>query len=640
MTKFFKKLKQFYFNKFESKKPYPAVPDSRLRTYLFQFSAILTIALGLSYLHWRWVYSLNPHSLWFAVPLVIAETLSFAGTFLTFFNIWQNKDPEHKEPPYYLSDIEELNGRPDRPIKIDVHIATFNEDVELVRYSIRDAKNMSYPHKGVSIKIYVLDDGRRDGRDTLKANMKKVAEEEGVGYLTRESNEGFKAGNLKYGLEHTDGDLFVILDADTRPFVSFLENTTGYFRNKKLAWVQTPQWFCDITEGASLSTRIKKKFNPGPSFSKINEFLFGKIKTGKDIFGNDPRLFYEVFLRRRNFYNAAFCCGAGSIHRREAVLGKAIKDFVEEIGRETNESIEQLLENQENISKEQIKEYKTNSFIHQELKPFKFHASEDIYTSMMMHNDSEKWESIQHPSVECKMLSPQDLDTSIKQRTRYAQGSLDIAFKDNPFFKGGLTFGQKMCYFHTIWSYFAPLWLVTFLLSPVIFYFTLALPVKAYSFDFFKHFVPFHIMNTIAITIGCWQIDTKRGEQYYISSFWLMLRSLFSTILGKKIRFNVTPKEKQGNEKNLQHIWPHITIIGLTIIGIIYNLILIFMNRHPSLSGFASNLLWSFFNIYSLSVIIRAAFWKEDEFASITREAAMEQEIIQTEPILNTSTVY
>ena len=48
--------------------------------------------------------------------------------------------------------------------------------------------------------------------------MRRVAEQEGVNYLSRENNIGFKAGNLRNGLEHTDGDFIVICDADTRVF--------------------------------------------------------------------------------------------------------------------------------------------------------------------------------------------------------------------------------------------------------------------------------------------------------------------------------------------------------------------------------------------------------------------------------------
>jgi cellulose synthase (UDP-forming) len=602
------KIKQFYFNKFDDRKPYPPIPDNKYRSLLFQFFGITTIAFGISYLNWRWRFSLNPDAMWFSIPLVLAESLSFLSTVMIIINFWSYKDAEKTPPVHYLSEIEDLEDRTDRPIKIDIFIASYNEDVELVRQSIIAAKNIKYPFPDVEIKIYVLDDGRRDGRDPNKENMKIVAEEEGAGYLMREHNKGYKAGNLKNALEKTQGDLFAILDADTRAFPEFLDHTTGYFRRKKVAWVQTPQWFCDTTEPEKLSSVIHTKLKLSNKYlTRLVNILFGRITVNEDIYGNDPRLFYDVILRKRNFYNAAFCCGAGSIHRREAIMILALKEFTEGIKKRAKEIITQ--KKPINTIQEQI-----NSFLlEEEITPFKFHASEDIYTSIMLHADKEnKWESIQHPDIECRMLSTQDLDSWVKQHQRYAEGSLDIAFNDNPLFKKGLSLGQKISYFSTIWSYFAPLWILVFLLSPIVFFFTLQLPVKAYSFEFFKYFLPFQILNTITITLGCWGISTKRGDQYYISSFWFMLLSLISVVRGKKVKFNVTPKDK-NNAVNTQHFFPHATIIALTVLGIVYNTILLISGHHPTPSGFAANTFWCMFNIIALSIMIRAAYWKPAE---------------------------
>lgn len=603
-------LKQFYFDKYEDRKPYSAIPDNKYRSLLFQFTGIVTIGLGIAYLNWRWRFSLNPAALWFSIPLVLAETLSFFSTVLVVVNFWSNKDAEKTPPVHYLSEIEDLQGMPDRPIKIDVFIASYNEDVELVRLSIIDAKNLKYPFPDVEIKIYVLDDGRRDGRDSAKENMKIVAEEEQVNYLIREHNQGYKAGNLKNAMEKTNGDLFAILDADTRAFPDFLVHTTGYFKKQKVAWVQTPQWFYDITEAEKLSSIINLKLKlTNNKLIRLSDFLFGKIEVNEDIFGNEPRLFYDVILRKRNFHNAAFCCGAGSIHRREAVMSLAVKGFVEEIKKLEIDLIKKKSD-QLKIHPDSFGDLKNSFLLHQELIPFKFHASEDIYTSMMMHAD--KWESIHHPDVECKMLSTQDVDSWIKQHQRYAEGSLDIAFKDNPLFIKGLTWRQKLCYFNTIWSYFAPLWILIFLFCPIVFFFSLTLPVKAYSFDFFKYFLPFQIMNTITITLGCWGISTKRGDQYYISSFWFMLMALYSIARGKKVKFNVTPKDRNFS-KSTEHILPHVIIIGLSLLGVVYNVVLLMIGHHPAASGFAANAFWCIFNIISLSVIIRAAYWKPVE---------------------------
>ncbi|TVR81422.1 MAG: glycosyltransferase [Chitinophagaceae bacterium] len=601
-------LKEFYFTKFETRKPYKSLPENEARDYFFQLLAVITIALGCLYLYWRWTFSLNLEAIWFSVPLVAAETLSFVGTFLIVINYWSNKDQKKKKPVKNLSDIEPLNGREDRPLKIDVFIATYNEDAELVRYSIRDACKMKYPHKEVDVKVYVIDDGRRDGRNPEAQNMKQVAIEEGAGYFTRENNEGYKAGNLRNALAQTSGDLFVILDADTRPFEGLLENTTGYFRNHQMAWVQTPQWFYDLTESVSLKDYlISRKSGVWKALGKISGFITQRIKMQNDVFGNDPRVFYDVILRKRNLYNAAFCCGAGSIQRREAVMNLAVKTYTKNVQNKIS-YLKKSVKNEADLT-EQINEAITA----EQPRPFHYHASEDIYTSLLLHADKEKkWKSYQHPDVECKMLSPQDLDSWVKQRTRYASGSLEIAFKSNPITMGGLSLMQRLSYFTTIWSYFAPLWIIVFLLSPIIFFFTLTPPIQAFNFDFFKFFVPFLVMHTVLMAVGCWGISTKRGDQYYINSFWLMLMSLFTAISGKKVQFNVTPKDRQTG-KNLVHVIPHIVIITLTVLGILYNSWLIAFNLHPSVSGFAANVFWGLFNIYNLNVIIRAAYWQPDE---------------------------
>lgn len=619
-------MKEFYFSKFENRKPPLPIPDSKARTYIFQFLAVLTIAVGFSYLHWRWSQSINYTALWFSVPLLLAETLSFIGTLLLIFNFWENKDAKKQKPVRLLSEIEDIKNWSDRPLKIDVFIATYNEDVELVRYSIRDAKQMQYPYTDVSIQVYVLDDGKRDGRDPAAQNMLSVAREEGVHYLTRETNEGYKAGNLKGALDQTDGDLFVILDADTRPFSSFLINTTGYFRNYKLAWVQTPQWFYDLTEGTPLPVWLEQKFgNFGKVMGAGISSLFGEIRLGTDLFGNESSVFYDVLQRRRNNYNAAFCCGAGSIHRREAVMSLSIKDFALEVNGHLKDTA--LPANEKPRVSEKIKKI----IIQQPLTPFKYHASEDIYTSILLHADKEVgWESIQHDQIECKMLSPQDLDTWVKQRTRYASGSLDIAFNDNPLLKNGLSIPQRLSYFTTIWSYFSPLWITLFLLSPIIYYFTLTPPVQGYNFDFFKHFIPFQILNCFMIAIGCWGAATKRGDQYYIASFWLMTVALWAVARGKKVNFNVTPKERQQG-KYTRFIIPHLVLISLTLAGCIYNLILILNGTHPSLSGFFANTLWSIYNLYHLSIIIRAAYWEPiNETTALAAESPIRKLVLQT----------
>jgi cellulose synthase (UDP-forming) len=161
--------------------------------------------------------------------------------------------------------------------------------------------------------------------------MRRAAEEE-VNYITRESNIGFKAGNLRNAIERISGDFLVICDADTRPFPTILEHTLGYFRDPDVAWVQTPQWFFDLPEGQPLPSVLAKYLRrPGYWLGTLIERCIGAVIVGKDPFCNDPAMFYDILQRRRNWANAAFCSGAGSIHRREAVMEAALKTYAETV---------------------------------------------------------------------------------------------------------------------------------------------------------------------------------------------------------------------------------------------------------------------------------------------------------------------
>lgn len=117
---------------------------------------------------------------------------------------------------------------------VDVLICTYNESLQLLEKTIIASTQMAYPKN--KFKVYVCDDGRRD---ELKALCKKY----GVNYITREDNQGAKAGNINNALKYIKGDLFLVLDADMIPKKEFLQKTIGYFEDENLAFVQTPQCY-------------------------------------------------------------------------------------------------------------------------------------------------------------------------------------------------------------------------------------------------------------------------------------------------------------------------------------------------------------------------------------------------------------
>lgn len=594
------KLKKFYFSDYEDRVPEPPLSYSAIHIFAWQVLASTTIALGAWYIWWRWTASLNYDALWFSIPVVVAETLSYIGLLLYFHNLWSIDDTPVQNPPKSRTEVIEDGAR--RQLSVDVFLPTYTEDPELTRYSIRDAKALTYPHP-IKIKVHVLDDGNRE-------EMRKVALEEGVNYITRDTNIGFKAGNLRNGMEQTDGDFIVILDSDTRPFPTLLEHTLGYFKDKDVAWVQTPQWFYDIPDGVHLSDRLDDILGrPGHLLGTAIEKLFGPIRLGEDPFISDPKLFYDVILRRRNGANASFCCGAGSVHRREAVMDGALKAYSKQV----RELIDSYTHRETDPDRrEALRDALKREFaVRTELMPYRFHVSEDIYTSILLQSDTEKnWKSVLHPNVESKMLSPLDLKSWAMQRYKYAGGTLDIMFNDNPLFRKGMSLRQKLMYAMTFWSYLSPLWTVIFIAAPIIALFTGIAPVDAYSAEFFMHLLPFLILHEIAVSVGTWGVDNRKGKMLNLAFFSFNLQALWAVLRGREIKFQVTPKVR--DEENYFHlVTPQIVVICATVIAFAWAVIRHMMNPDPTaLASLVVNGFWGFLNAYAMTVLVSAALWK------------------------------
>jgi|GEM_PF-500077 len=593
-------LKKFYFSNYEDRQPEPPLPHSIAIETAWQCLAVCTIALGAWYLVWRWNASFNPDALWFSYMVFGAELCAFIGLLLYVHNLWSVNDTPQTPAPKFADDVI-LEQVGQKPISVDVFLPTYNEDPEMTRYSIRDAKAITYSHP-LDLRVHVLDDGNR-------AQMKQLAGEEGVNYITRTDNIGYKAGNLRNGMAVTHGDFIVILDSDTRPFPTILEHTLGYFRDPDVAWVQTPQWFYDTPKGRGLVWEWTKRYGRLGGFgAKWLERIIGPVVVGRDPFINDAKLFYDVIQRRRNGLNISFCCGAGSIHRREAVMEAALKSYAQSVEDQSYGFVaySKKTEHAQKIQKSVRKELSIST----RFTPYKFHVSEDIYTSILLHSDPARhWKSVYHPQVESKMLSPLDMQSWAMQRFKYAGGSLDILINDFPLFRGGLSLRQSLMYAATFWSYLTPLWNVIFIAAPLIALFTGISPVHAYSIDFFAHLLPFLIIHELAAVFATWGIDNRQGKMLNIAFFSLNLQALWAVIRRKEIKFHVTPKER-NDQRHLELVAPQIGVVAITILAVVYALGTALLSPENADFGLlAVNIFWAAYNANAMTVLIAAALW-------------------------------
>ncbi len=144
---------------------------------------------------------------------------------------------------------------------------------------------MEYP----SFSVYLLNDGLVAKRDNWR-EMEELAVELGITCITRDVPGGAKAGNINNALRQTSSPYVVVFDADHVPHADFLSQTMGYFIDKKMGFVQTPQFY-------------------------QNQTVNGVTQTAWD----QQALFFGPIMQGKNRLNAAFMCGTNMILNRKAL---------------------------------------------------------------------------------------------------------------------------------------------------------------------------------------------------------------------------------------------------------------------------------------------------------------------------------
>ena len=136
---------------------------------------------------------------------------------------------------------------------VTIQLPIFNE-MYVAERLIDNIMHMDYPKN--CFEVHVLDDSTDE---TVDITAKKVAEYKAKGFQIeqyhRTDRKGYKAGALKEGMQHAQGGLIAIFDADFLPQPDFLTRTIPHFSNPEVGVVQT-RWE-HINEDYSLLTRLQ-----------------------------------------------------------------------------------------------------------------------------------------------------------------------------------------------------------------------------------------------------------------------------------------------------------------------------------------------------------------------------------------------
>jgi cellulose synthase/poly-beta-1,6-N-acetylglucosamine synthase-like glycosyltransferase len=260
-------------------------PEARGDLARIHALAVAAVLIGLAYLVWRWLFTIDLAYWWVAIPLILAETHNILGLGLFTLALWD----VDRSPPWHAVDKTDL--------KVAVLIPTLNEPEEVLLPTIAAAVALKPAHE-----TWVLDDGHRP-------EVHALARELGAHYLTRPDNQHYKAGNMNYAMSFIQADIFAVFDADHVAGPNFLRHTLAYFDDPSVAVVQTPQ---DFYNTDSFEHQHQKE-----------EAIF-----------HEEAVFYRVIAPGKNLWHGAFWCGTCSLVRYEAlkdVGGVATESVTEDI---------------------------------------------------------------------------------------------------------------------------------------------------------------------------------------------------------------------------------------------------------------------------------------------------------------------
>lgn len=198
------------------------------------------------------------------------------------FHLWQVAGYMHSVWPRSRTKSFNASYQP----TVAVFITVCGEPKDIVEETVKAALAIEYP----DFHVYILNDGYVANRDNWR-EAEDIAQKYAITCITRQRPGGAKAGNINHAVSLTREPFIVVLDADHVPKPEFLREMMGYFIDKQVAFVQSPQYYKNQSEN---------------------------MVTGGA--WDQQALFFGAILQGKDTANAAFMCGTNMVLRRTALI--------------------------------------------------------------------------------------------------------------------------------------------------------------------------------------------------------------------------------------------------------------------------------------------------------------------------------
>jgi cellulose synthase (UDP-forming) len=199
--------------------------------------------------------------------------------------------------------------------------------------------------------------------------------------------------------------------------------------------------------------------------------------------------------------------------------------------------------------------------------------TEDAETAIELH--SRGWNSIYVDRPLIAGLQPATFASFIGQRTRWAQGMLQIMLMKFPLFKGGLNLSQRLSYLSSTMFWLFPITRMIFLFAPFFYLFFDLQIFTASSGEFIAYTMTYMLANLIMQNslFGRWRWPWISELYEYIQSVHLF-PALISVLLNpSKPTFKVTSKDETTSHNRVSEAGiPFYVIFFLLLVGVGFTL--------------------------------------------------------------------
>lgn len=395
---------------------------------------------------------------------------------------------------------------------VDVFVPTYNEEPQLLATTLAAALAMDYP--AGRLRIYLLDDGGTDE----KCNADNFV----AASAARERRATLQA--LCEGL----GVTYLTRERNVSAKAGNLNNGIAHSEGELIVVFDADHAPARsfLTETIGYFGRDPKLFLvQTPHFFINPDPLERNLQTFKTM-PSENEMFYGIIQRGLDKWDASFFCGSAAILRRTALQT-------------------------------------TNGFSGRSI-------TEDAETAITLH--ATGWHSVYVDKPLIAGLQPATFTSFIGQRSRWAQGMMQILLYHRPMFKRGLSLPQRLCYSSSALFWLFPFARLIFLVAPL-FYLFFGLEIfTASGPEFIAYVLSYMVVNLMMqnYLYGRYRWPWISELYEFIQSVYL-LPAVISVLLNPgKPTFKVTAKNESLETRRVSELGrPFFIIFAVLSLGVV-----------------------------------------------------------------------